>query len=78
MIMPKKTVKVYPNNKPWVSKSLKRKEEKKERKKLNKKKIAFRAKDQLEWTRVQSKFRKEIREAKKQYTENSVSNWQYA
>ena len=24
MIIPKKTVKIYPNNKPWVSKSLKK------------------------------------------------------
>ena len=34
---------------------------------LNEKKIAFQAKDQTERKRVQSKFRKQIREAKKQY-----------
>ena len=58
MIIPKKTVKVYPNNKPWVSsKSLKKKT-------LNEK-ITFQARDQHERKRVQSKLRKEIGEAKK-------------
>ena len=58
MIIPKKKVKVYPNNKPWVSKSLKKKT-------LNEKKIAFQARDQHERKHVQSKLRKEIGEAKK-------------
>ena len=60
-IIPKKTVKFYPN-KPWVSKSF-------EKIPLNEKEIAFRAKDHLEWKCVQSKLRKEISEAKKQYKE---------
>ena len=40
MIMPNKTVKIYPDNNSWVSKSLKKKT-------LNKKKIAFRLKTRL-------------------------------
>ena len=39
MIIPNKTVKIYPDNNSWVSKSLK--------KTLNKKKIAFRLKTRL-------------------------------
>ena len=63
MIISKKTVKVYPNEKLWVSKCLK---------KTNEKKIAF----QSERKHVQSKLRKEIREAKKQYKEDREFQFQ--
>ena len=61
MIIPQKTVKVYPNNKPWVTKALK--------KTLNEKKHAFRTRNETEKKSVQSRLTKEIREAKKRYKE---------
>ena len=67
MIISKKTVKVYPNEKLWVSKCLK---------KTNEKKIAFQSKDPSERKHVQSKLRKEIREAKKQYKEDREFQFQ--
>ena len=73
MIMPNKTVKIYPDNNSWVSKSLKKKNS-------QQKEDCFSPKDQIEWKRVQSKLRKEIREARKQYKEEKkkVSHWEYA
>ena len=43
---------------------------------LNEKKIAFKVKDQLERKSVQSKLRKQIREAKKQYKEKAEFQFQ--
>ena len=52
MIIPQKSVKVYPNNKPWISKSLKST--------LNQKKIAFQCGNKNDRTSVQEILRKEI------------------
>ena len=54
-----KTVKVFPNNKTWISKSIKST--------LNEKKIAFQTGDRAERKRVQAKLMRELREGKKEY-----------
>ena len=61
MLIPEKTVKIYPNNKPWVTKALKNT--------LNEKKIAFQTGDRMERKRVQAKLRNELRKAKMEYKE---------
>ena len=58
MIIPTKTINIFPNNKPWITKSLKTT--------LNEKKSAFQARDRLEIKRIQTKQRKEIKESKRQ------------
>ena len=71
MIIPQKDVKIFPNNKPWISKSLKHT--------INEKKIAFQSGNRVERKRVQKKLREEIRKAKSEYKDNveltSVSVW---
>lgn len=59
MIIPRKTITLYPNNKPWVSKSLKNS--------LNRKKIAYYKGDITEQREAQKLVRNEIRLAKMQY-----------
>jgi hypothetical protein len=49
-VIPTKTVKIYPNNKPWISGSLKAT--------LNEKKRAFQTGDVIEKKRVQAKLKK--------------------
>ena len=57
IIIPQKKVKIFPNNKPWISKSLKTT--------INEKKIAFQTGDKNHRKTVQEKLRKEIRQSKK-------------
>ena len=64
-----KTIKLFPNNKPWISKSLKAT--------LNEKKIAFRTGDKAERKRVQAKLRKEIQAAKRKYKEKVESQFEH-
>ena len=59
MIIPKKEIKIYPNNKPYISKSIKDS--------LLEKKIALKTGDRVEKKRVQQKVRSEIREEKEKY-----------
>ena len=68
-IIPQKIVKIYPNNKPWISKSLKTT--------LNQKKLAFQCGNKSDRKSVQEKLRKEIRESKKLYREKVESHFQY-
>ena len=49
-VVPKKTINIFPNNKPWMNRSLK--------KTLNEKKIAFCKNDQVEEKRIQTKLKK--------------------
>ena len=59
-IIPTKTIKIFPNNKPWIyTKSLKST--------LNEKKNAFQARDRHERKRIQLKLRKEFKESKRQF-----------
>ncbi|KAI4904532.1 hypothetical protein NFI96_034261 [Prochilodus magdalenae] len=57
--VPTRTVKCYPNNKPWVTKDIKAR--------LNKKKRAFRAGDREEVRTTQRELKRTIREAKDGY-----------
>ena len=59
MLIPSKTVKVLPNNKARISKSIKST--------LNEKKIAFQTGDRAEKKRVQAKLMRELREGKREY-----------
>ncbi|KAG7499465.1 hypothetical protein JOB18_039315 [Solea senegalensis] len=76
MIIPRKTITLYPNNKPWVSKSLKNS--------INKKKIAYYQGDISEQKEAQKLVKREIKLAKMQYKDkvqdefrmgNSRSAW---
>lgn len=58
-VIPKKVVKIYPNNKPWVSKQLKDL--------LKKKKSAFKEKNSQELYIVQKEIKREIKRAKWDY-----------
>ena len=60
-IIPTKKVKIFPNNKPYISKSLKHT--------INQNKISFQTGDTIEQKRVQIILTSEIREAKKEYTD---------
>lgn len=57
--VPTRTVKCYPNNKPWVTKDIKAL--------LNKKKRAFRAGDRVEVRTIQRELKTAIKEAKNKY-----------
>ena len=59
MLISTKTVTVFPNNKAWISKSIKST--------LNEKKIAFQTGDRAERKRVQAKLTRELREGKREY-----------
>ena len=59
MLIPTKTVKVFPNNKAWISKSIKST--------LNEKKIAFQTGGRAERKRVQAKLTRELKEGKREY-----------
>ena len=59
MLISTKTVKVFPNNKTWISKSIKST--------LNVKKIAFQRGDRAKRKRVQAKLTRELREGKREY-----------
>ena len=59
MLISTKIVKVFPNNKTWISKSIKST--------LNEKKIAFQTGDRAERKRVQAKLTRELREGKREY-----------
>lgn len=61
MIVPTKTVKVFSNNKPWITKALK--------KTLNKKKIAFNSENRIKSKLIQNRLNKEIKAAKRGYKE---------
>ncbi len=55
-VIPKKVVKIYPNNKPWVKKQLKDF--------LKKKKLAFRQNNLQELHSIQKEIKREIKRAK--------------
>lgn len=59
IIIPKKTIRIYPNNKPWVSKSLKSV--------LNQKKLAFRQGNIHQQREAHKLVKKEIKLAKKRF-----------
>lgn len=61
MIVPTKTVKVFSNNKPWITKELKNI--------LNQKKIAFTSGNRTEAKLIQARLNKAIKEAKRDYKE---------
>jgi hypothetical protein len=67
-IIQKKEVKIFPNNKPWISKSLKRT--------INEKKIAFQSGNKEERKKVQKKLREEIKKAKLEYKEKVEQQFQ--
>jgi hypothetical protein len=58
-VVPKRTVKCYPNNKPWVTKELKDL--------LNQKKVAFKSNDRETLKTVQSDINRKISDCKRQY-----------
>ena len=58
-VIPVKTVKMYPNSKPWVSKSLKGL--------LRKKEEAFKAGNRIEMHSVEKEIKREIRAGKMKY-----------
>lgn len=57
LIVPQKTIKIFPNNKPWMTKSVKSV--------LNEKKIAFQSGNTVTYKTVQKKLQKEIPESKR-------------
>ena len=59
MIVPTKTVKVFSNNKPWITKALKST--------LNEKKIAFFSGNKIESKLIQNKLNKQLKAAKREY-----------
>lgn len=61
MIVPTKTVKVFSNNKPWISKALKTT--------LNEKKVALNSGNRIESKLIQNRLNKEIKAAKRGYKE---------
>ncbi len=68
-VIPKKVVKIYPNNKPWVRKQLKYL--------LKKKKLAFRQNNLQELHSIQKEIKREIKRAKWDYklkVEHKLSN----
>lgn len=61
MTIATKSVKVFSNNKPWITKALK--------KTLNEKKIAFKSGNTIELKHIQNRLNKEIKAAKRNYKE---------
>lgn len=61
MVVPTKTVKVFSNNKPWITKALKST--------LNEKKIAYLSGNKIESKLIQNKLNKQIKAAKMEYKE---------
>ena len=59
MIIPTKTTKVFPNNNPWITKSIKAL--------LNEKKIAFRTGDREHRKRIQTRLRAELRKGQRTF-----------
>ena len=57
--IPQKTVKMFPNNKPWITKTIKDI--------INRKKFAFLKNDKGEYRSVQKELKEEIRKEKEQY-----------
>ena len=58
-IVSKKSIKNFPNNKPWVTKRIKNT--------LNEKKFAFQSGSLVDRKIVQAKLRKELKEGKRKY-----------
>ena len=58
-IVSKKSIKIFPNNNPWVTKRIKNT--------LNEKKIAFQSGSLVDRKIVQAKLRKELKEGKRKY-----------
>ena len=56
--IPQKTVKMFPNNKPWITKRIKSI--------INRKKLAFQKNDKEEYRSVQKELKEEIRKEKEQ------------
>ena len=66
MLIPTKMVKIFPNNKPWITKALK--------KTINEKKIAFQSKQDRK--AVQKRLNKQISDAKRAYKEKVETQFQ--
>ena len=58
--IPQKTVKMFPNNKPWITKRI--------RSIINRKKLAFQKKYKEEYKSVQKELKEEVRKEKEQNT----------
>ena len=58
-IVSKKSIKIFPNNKPWVTKRIKNT--------LNDKKIAFQSGSLVDRKIVQARLRNELKEGKRKY-----------
>ena len=67
-IIPVKEIKLYPNNKPWITSSLKRT--------INEKEKAFQSGNRGERKMVQCKLRDEIRKVKHNYKEKVEAKFQ--
>ena len=61
LVIPTKTVKLFPNNKPWISKSTKHL--------LNEKKVAFQTGNRVERKLIQGKLKRGLRQEKREYKE---------
>lgn len=66
--VPRKTVKVFANNKPWVTKNIKEV--------LNRKKKAFQEKNKEQLREVQKELKKVIREGKEKYKQKIEKNFE--
>ena len=67
-VIPTKTIKLYPNNKPWITKSLKST--------INEKKLAFRSGDRIKQKEVQKKLKGELRKGMLEYKEKVQKEFQ--
>ena len=67
--IPQKTVKMFPNNKPWITKRIKGI--------INSKKLAFLKNDKEEYRSVQKELKEEIRKEKEQYKNKIESHFTY-
>ena len=67
--IPQKTVKMFPNNKPWITKNIKGI--------INRKKLAFLKNDKEEYRSVQKELQEEIRKEKEPYKNKIESHFTY-
>ena len=67
--IPQKTVKMFPNNKPWITKRIKGI--------INRKKLAFLKNDKEEYRSVQKELKEEIRKEKEQYKNKIKCHFTY-
>ena len=63
--IPQKTIKMFPNDKPWITKRIKSI--------INRKKLAFQKNDKEKYRSVQKELKEEIRKEKEQYKQKVES-----